>query len=206
MKDKKLVFITGRSSSGKNTLANLILNMKNNNEELFFKEVMMHTTRPKRTGKENTYIFDDEKDFLENRRNGYFLETRVYHTNQGDWYYGTALNDILNIYKENKIPVIVSGTPIMYRSIKDKLEEENVEICVLFLDIEDEILLERAFSREKTNINPDYREMCRRFLSDAKDWDEENTKCFPNNSVYNGNDNEIIINEFLKRNEIILEK
>lgn len=201
---KKLVFITGRSSSGKNTLANVLLEMKDKNNEFYFKEAMMHTTRPRRTDKESTYIFEDEKTFLKNKKNGYFLETRMYNTNQGVWHYGTALKDILALYKENKIPVIVSGTPKMYRSIKDRLEKENVEICVLYLDIDDEILLERAFNREKTNENPDYREMARRFLSDANDWSIQNTKCFPKKSSYKDDTIENIINNFLERNKIEL--
>ena len=44
----------------------------------------------------------------------------------------------------------------------------------VYIQVEDGERLERALAREKTQENPKYEEMCRRFLADQMDFSEEN--------------------------------
>lgn len=175
---KKLVFITGRSSSGKNTFANILLTDKH------FVEIPMHTTRPKRDDTDNGYIFDTPNEFMKDANNHEYIETRSYLTNQGCWYYGTKEKDLTNFLDKDVVPVIVSGTPILYKTIKDKVNKLGFEIIVVYLIEPDKVLLQRAINREKLREIPDYAELCRRFLADKKDYSDEETSIFPDSSGY----------------------
>ena len=46
----------------------------------------------------------------------------------------------------------------------------------IYIEIDYGLRLSRALGRERKQSNPKYEEMCRRFLSDAKDFSEENLK------------------------------
>ena len=43
----------------------------------------------------------------------------------------------------------------------------------LYIEVEDGERLSRALAREKTQKNPRYAELCRRFLADSEDFSEE---------------------------------
>lgn len=193
---KKLVFITGRSSSGKNTIAKLLL------EDNRFEELPMHTSRPRRTPNEDGYVFHDDDNFLRMIENDEFVETRCYNTNLGLWYYGTTKQDIYEVFESGKIPVITSGTPEMYEKIVKALKDYDIEIVVCYLKVNDYELLSRAMNREKIRKNPDYTEMCRRFLADSKDYSDENIAKFPLNSIYQETSAKKNLELFLKNNNL----
>lgn len=46
-------------------------------------------------------------------------------------------------------------------------------IIPIYIEVEDGLRLERALSREKQQSQPNYDELCRRFLADNKDFSEE---------------------------------
>ena len=46
----------------------------------------------------------------------------------------------------------------------------------VYIEIEDGIRLERALARERSQKEPKYAEMCRRFLADSEDFSEENLR------------------------------
>lgn len=196
MKQKKLVFIMGRSSSGKNTFAEILL------EDKRFEELIMHTSRPKRTENEKGYKFHNTETFIKMKENGNFVETRSYNTNLGIWHYGTTKEDIFNALNKGKIPVITSGTPEMYFNIKSSLENLDIEILVCYLKVEDKELLTRAINREQCRLNPDYKEVCRRFLSDSVDYAEEITMKFPPNSTYTSTNTKENVKNFLHNNNL----
>ena len=196
MENKKVIFITGRSSCGKNTFANKLL------ENDKFEEMIMHTTRPRRTPNESGYIFDSDEEFEEIKKNNGFVETRTYNTNKGIWKYGTAKENILEVLEKGTIPVITSGTPEMYRNIIGILNDMGIEVIVCFLKVDEKELLTRAMNREMTRENPDYVEMCRRFIADSKDYNEENIAMFPKNAFYEEKTTEENLAKFLKTNNL----
>ena len=49
--------------------------------------------------------------------------------------------------------------------------KENV--IPIYIQVDDGVRLERALERERTQKEPKYAELCRRFLADEKDFSEE---------------------------------
>ncbi len=47
------------------------------------------------------------------------------------------------------------------------------KVVPLYVEVEDGLRLERAILREKQQVNPNYEEICRRFLADSKDFSKE---------------------------------
>ena len=47
-------------------------------------------------------------------------------------------------------------------------------IVPIYVEVEDGMRLARALDRERSQIKPNYDEMCRRFLADSADFSEEN--------------------------------
>ena len=72
----------------------------------------------------------------------------------------------------------------------------------IYVEVADDIRLERAIARERKQERPDYQEMCRRFLADSEDFSEENLKRaeikrrFQNNGVMEACVEEIV--QFMK--------
>ena len=46
----------------------------------------------------------------------------------------------------------------------------------VYIEVEDGLRLERALSRERSQANPRYTELCRRFLADTEDFSEDKLK------------------------------
>src|SRR5699024_8610523 len=69
---------------------------------------------------------------------------------------------------------LVIGTLISYRALREYFGENNV--VPVYIEIEDGIRLERALARERSQKEPKYAEMCRRFLADSEDFSEENLR------------------------------
>ena len=144
----KIFCLMGKSSTGKDTIFEAL----KNDRVLNLKPIVPYTTRPQRTNEldgEAYYFIDIEK--LEHyTREGKVIEQRCYKTINGNWYYVTleAYSNLLKYFNmENIIPI--------------------------YIEVEDGLRLERALSREKQQIQPNYDELCRRFLADNKDFSEE---------------------------------
>ena len=60
---------------------------------------------------------------------------------------------------------------LMVNQLKKYFGEEQV--VPLYIEVEDGLRLERALSRERMQDEPDYAELCRRFLADREDFSEE---------------------------------
>ena len=50
------------------------------------------------------------------------------------------------------------------------------KVLPVMIELDDGVRLQRALDRERTEDNPQYEEMCRRFLADAEDFSEERLK------------------------------
>lgn len=159
-------FICGRSGSGKDTLANMLLEK---HPDLV--SVINYTTRPMRPGETDgkEYHFCKTEDLNWFRDTDNIVEERVYHTAEGDWYYFTVDNGFFDLsHKE----YLVVGSLEMYDSYVKYFGEDYVKM--IYLEVPEKELLERTIERENAKVNPNYAEVCRRFYADSKDFSENN--------------------------------
>jgi len=162
----KLIYIMGKSSTGKDSIYRSLLQ----NEELGLKKIIMYTTRPMRTGEKNgrEYFFVSPDKFDTLAREGKVIESRTYQTVAGPWTYFTADDDQIDL--ENGSCIMI-GTLESYLAVRDKLGRENV--LPVYIEVEDGERLRRALAREKSQKQPAYEEMCRRFIADNEDFSED---------------------------------
>ena len=66
------------------------------------------------------------------------------------------------------------------------------------LEVPDGIRLLRAVKREENQKKPNYREVCRRYLADEKDFSEENLERLGITKRYQNTDMEICVEEILR--------
>ena len=178
----KIFCLMGKSSSGKDTIFKEIKDDK----DLNLKPVISYTTRPKRVnetqGVEYFFIDKDQLDKFENEDK--VIEKRVYNTVNGKWYYCTINDGQIDLDKHNYLFITTLES---YKDIKDYYGEDKV--YPFYIDIDDGIRLGRALERERRQANPNYDELCRRFLADNIDFSEENlaklniNKCYINEDL-----------------------
>lgn len=165
----KIYYMMGKSSTGKDTLYKRIFS----DETLKLKTLVSYTTRPIRDGETDgvEYIFCDEAKVLEMEAAGKVIERRDYNTIHGIWTYMTADDGQVDLKNQD---YLVIGTLESYLKIREYYGKDVV--VPIYIEVEDGERLQRALNRERTQANPKYEEMCRRFLADAKDFSEENLK------------------------------
>ena len=179
----KIVYIMGKSSSGKDTI---FQKLKEALPE--FKTIVLYTTRPIRAGEQDgvEYHFVKEETLKAFEEKGQIIELRAYNTVHGVWKYFTADDGQIDLASGKRY--IVIGTLEAY----DKFCEYygNEHIMPIYIEVDDGVRLIRAVKREMEQENPHYEELCRRFLADAKDFSEENirksgiTRRFANNGEF----------------------
>lgn len=162
----KIVYIMGKSSTGKDTIFKALLKDK----EYKFLTIVSYTTRPIREGEKegHEYHFTDEAGFKRLLDAGKVVEDRCYETCHGPWRYFTVADDSIDLIKNNYITI---GTLESYKKVRDYFGREKV--VPVLIELDDGIRLTRALNREKKQDNPKYEEMCRRFLADSKDFSDE---------------------------------
>lgn len=90
---------------------------------------------------------------------------RTYNTVKGPWIY--ANDDDGSLHLESKNYLII-GNLDSYKKIKEYYGAENV--VPIFIELSDGIRLQRAINREMVQSEPQYAELCRRFLADEEDF------------------------------------
>lgn len=177
-----IFYLMGKSSTGKDTIYKTLLSDK----ELNLKRIIPYTTRPIREGEENgiEYIFTDEPGLQELIRKNVVIEQRSYDTFYGVWKYFTVFDGQINLLCNNYIMI---GTPDSFAATQKYFGSSK--IIPILIELDDGIRLQRALDREKSQSNPKYEEMCRRFLTDSRDFSEEKIKeyrisnCFANEDL-----------------------
>ena len=164
----KIVYIMGKSSSGKDTI------FKKLKEKLNFNTYIMYTTRPIREGEKEGvtyhYISNEKMQrYIEGKEKEKLIEYRTYQTVHGPWTYATIADEQFQSDKN----MLMLGTLESYEKMKDIFKDELIQI---YIEVEDGLRLERAIKRERQEKEPKYAELCRRFLADSKDFSEENLK------------------------------
>ena len=171
----KIYYLMGKSSTGKDTIYK---ELRKRMPQL--KNVTIYTTRPRREGETE----------------GRLIEERAYNTVYGIWHYFTADDGQFNFEQKNQDYLMI-GTLESYEKLKTYFGNEKV--VPLYIEVEDGERLTRALAREKTQKEPKYAEMCRRFLADSKDFSEENIAHAGITERYENTDLEDILEKICKK-------
>lgn len=162
----KIVYLMGKSSTGKDTIFKELLKKGT----IEYETIVPYTTRPIRDGEKNgvEYFFTNEEGFQALKAAGKVIEDREYHTFHGLWRYFTV--DDGQIQPELKNYIII-GTLEGYSKLKNHFGEDKM--LPIMIELDDGVRLQRALNREKKPENRKFEEMCRRFLADSEDFAEE---------------------------------
>ena len=160
MKNKTIV-ITGKSSSGKDSLQNHLVSNYD------FINLVSHTTRPPRPNESNgyDYYFINKEDFINMNNKDSFIETREYKVNteigNDIWYYGLSKSELDITTILNKIVIVdMKG----FHELAEYIGRDNCFMLYLYCD--DNIRKDRMISRG--GMSPE--EIDRRFKADDEDF------------------------------------
>lgn len=186
----KIFIVMGKSATGKDTIFKELLERTKD----LLKTIIPYTTRPIRTGEadgvEYYFVTNEKRDELKTQ--GKIIEERVYQTVMGEWAYFTVDDGQVDLSHNSYLMI---STLEGYRSLVNYFGTESV--VPIYIEVEDGMRLERALNRERTQLNPKYEEMCRRFLADQEDFKEENLRDLHIGKRYFNVDKEICIQEIL---------
>ena len=164
----KIFCIVGKSCSGKDTFYSRILALK----QPGLRPVTPYTTRPIRKGETDgqNYHFVTEDQLRQYEAENRVIEKREYHTTQGLWTYFTLR---FELDTDRLLITTLEGA----ESLMGYYGQPAV--CVVYLHVDDRTRLVRCIDREDCQENPDYTEVCRRFLADQEDFSAERLARFP---------------------------
>ena len=170
----------GKSASGKDKMYKLLLE-----NDTGLRPLVIYTTRPMRAGEEDgrQYHFVDREFIARMEAEGKVIESRDYNTVMGVWTYCTIDDGSVG----ESTDLIAIGTLESYRKVREYYGDERV--VPIYIETEDGTRLERAIKRERKQEEPNFLEVCRRFIADSEDFSEENlerygiTKRFENNGT-----------------------
>lgn len=165
----KIYCLLGKSSSGKDTLFKMLLEESG----LALKTIVPYTTRPIRVGEQEgvEYHFVTEETQKKLEAEGKIIELRAYDTICGVWKYFTVDDGQIDLATDN---YLVIGTLESYVKMRDYFGVEK--LVPLYVEVEDGERLLRALTRERAQKEPNYAELCRRFLADSVDFSAERLK------------------------------
>ena len=168
MKDNKykILALFGKSGAGKDTIQKWLTT------NYSMHGIISCTTRPPRDYERNGihYYFLSNEEFAKKVLNMSMLEATVFN----DWCYGTPIEAL----EKDKINVGVFNI----QGIECLLQDARLNIVPIYINCSDKVRLLRNLSREK---NPDCTEICRRFMTDDKDFENINFDY----TVFTNNDN-----------------
>ena len=159
--------LMGKSSSGKDTVYRRLLE----DPQLGLHRFVTGTTRPIREGERDgeEYYFYTEDQFQKLREDGRIIECRSYDTVHGIWNYFTVAHEKLDVAHQDYLTI---NTLEAYEKLRDYFGAEH--LIPVYLEVDDGLRLQRALDRERQQLQPRYRELCRRFLADEEDFSPEN--------------------------------
>lgn len=166
----RIFCIAGKSGAGKDTFYRAVLQKYAG----ALTPVIPCTTRPMREGEVNgeNYFFVTEAELKKLEDQGRVIEKRVYNTVQGPWTYFTPAFEP----EEGRDYILITTL----EGIRSFLRVFGGDVRPLLLTLPDGQRLHRCLEREDAQKNPNYAEMCRRYLADERDFSPENLASIPN--------------------------
>jgi len=163
----RIYYIMGKSATGKDTVYKELLVRCPK-----LKTIVPYTTRPIREGETNgvEYYFATNEELETFQNSGKVIELRTYQTVMGPWNYFTMDDGQFDLGGEQNYLMI--GTLESYE--KMCLYFGPSLLIPIYIEVPDGVRLHRAVAREDKQKKPNYREVCRRYLADEKDFAEEN--------------------------------
>lgn len=163
----KIFVVMGKTSSGKDTIYKRVL------DKLALNQVVIYTTRPMRPGETNgvEYFFATEEELQKLRDDGKVIEERCFHTVHGPWFYFTVNDGQIDLENHSYLMINTLAGFEMIRNYYSNNGEDVVIPIYIEADAKDRLL--RYINRESLQKNPNYKEVCRRFLADEEDFAEE---------------------------------
>ena len=187
----RIYYLLGKSATGKDTLYKEILKRRPK-----LRTVTMYTTRPIREGETDgvEYFFTDREELERQLASGKVIESRTYQTIAGPWTYYTGDDGQLDVADDESCLMI--GTLESYEKMCTYFEAGKM--VPVYIEVPDGIRLLRAVKREENQKKPNYREVCRRYLADEKDFSEENLERLGITKRYQNTDMEMCVEEILR--------
>ena len=161
-----IYYLMGKSASGKDTICRALRKARPD-----WKVLIPYTTRPMRSGDREgaEYHFVSERELQRLREAGKILEERSYETAFGIWRYASV--DDGWIGRAGGGDYLLIGTLESYRKLRGRFGEG--QLFPLYLELPEELRLERARRREEEQEKPSWAEFWRRFSLDEQDFSEE---------------------------------
>lgn len=187
----RIYYLLGKSATGKDTLYKEILKWRPK-----LRTVTMYTTRPIREGETDgvEYFFTDREELERQLASGKVIESRTYQTIAGPWTYYTVDDGQFDVADDESCLMI--GTLESYEKMCAYFEAGKM--VPVYIEVPDGIRLLRAVKREENQKKPNYREVCRRYLADEKDFSEENLERLGITKRYQNTDMEMCLEEILR--------
>ncbi len=187
----RIYYLLGKSATGKDTLYKEILKRRPK-----LRTVTMYTTRPIREGETDgvEYFFTDREELERQLASGKVIESRTYQTIAGSWTYYTVDDGQFDVADDESCLMI--GTLESYEKMCAYFEAGKM--VPVYIEVPDGIRLLRAVKREENQKKPNYREVCRRYLADEKDFSEENLERLGITKRYQNTDMEMCLEEILR--------
>lgn len=187
----RIYYLLGKSATGKDTLYKEILKRRPK-----LRTVTMYTTRPIREGETDgvEYFFTDREELERQLASGKVIESRTYQTIAGPWTYYTVDDGQFDVADDESCLMI--GTLESYEKMCAYFEAGKM--VPVYIEVSDGIRLLRAVKREENQKKPNYREVCRRYLADEKDFSEENLERLGITKRYQNTDMEMCLEEILR--------
>lgn len=162
----RIFVIMGKSSTGKDTIYKRLMEQK----DFPLKKVVGYTTRPIRRGETNgeEYYFVSVEEMERLDREGKLIERRIYHAIPGDWNYFTVNDGQIDLKEQDYLLIT---TLAGYEQIRIFYGADAV--VPIYIEAEDKVRLQRSILREDKQKEPNYAEVCRRYLADEADFSEE---------------------------------
>ena len=148
-----ILCLIGKSASGKTFVRDKLV------KEHGYKSLVAFTSRPLRKGEKQdiTYHFISQEDFEQKIEEEFFAEWKKYDTEQGVWYYGTALTDCYDADDDTVVILTPDG-------VRD-LQAIEIPMVVIYLYSNLNTIKQRLSIR---GDNP--KEVERRMKADIKDF------------------------------------
>ena len=187
----RIYYLLGKSATGKDTLYKEILKRRPK-----LRTVTMYTTRPIREGETDgvEYFFTGREELERQLASGKVIESRTYQTIAGPWTYYTVDDGQFDVADDESCLMI--GTLESYEKMCAYFEAGKM--VPVYIEVPDGIRLLRAVKREENQKKPNYREVCRRYLADEKDFSEENLERLGITKRYQNTDMEMCLDEILR--------